>query len=129
MPRNTAAWFHASVQVVDKDFYVPRWLVHDALAIRYPADLPPIKFDVAVDAKRQILVLQPFLTARGAKLRETEYKACATRYPSFLRVRLDVIAEIFQVKSPARYPVMVSRKDAAIFVKMRKAQEPSPCIK
>lgn len=129
VPRNVAAWFKTHVQVVGNDFYFPRWLVHDALSVRYPSDLPEVKLDIAVDARRQILVVQPLVYTPGTKLRETEHRAFPSRYPNFLRVRLSIIREIFQVQPPARYPVTINRRDAAIFVKMRTAQEPSPCIR
>lgn len=129
VPRTVGAWFQTTVQVVGDFFHVPVWLVQDAMGTRYTADMPPVKFDVAVDPRRQLLILQPLPYVRGVALRPTEYRAVASKLPAFYRVKLATIREIFLVQPPARFTVVVNRKDAALIVKMKNPLEPSPCIK
>lgn len=129
VPRKVAGYFQAAVQVMPGgNFYVPVWLVQDAMGVRYTADLPPVKFDVAVDVRRQFLVLQPLPYSVRSALAKTEFKAVEMRKIPFVRVRLVTIAEIFQVEPPVRFPVLVARADGAIIVQMRKGMVSASCI-
>lgn len=130
VPRNVAGYFQTAVQVMPGGhFHIPVWLVQDAMGVRYAADLGPVKFDVAIDARRQLLVLQPYPYTKGAALMPTEYKAVPSKLAMFVRVRLTTVVEIFQVEPPARFPVLVARGDGAILVQMRKGLDSSPCIR
>lgn len=130
VPRKVAGYFQTAVQVMPGGyFHVPVWLVQDAMGLRYAKDLPTVKFDVAVDARRQLLVLQPLPWAKGGVLTDTEYKAGPSKLAGFLRVRLTTVMEIFQVQPPARFPVLVARMDGAILVRMRKGMVSSSCIR
>lgn len=129
VPRTVAAWFQTTVQFSGDYCHVPIWLVQDALGKRYAAELPLVKFDVAIDARRQLLIMQPLPHTRGGVLRKTEYRAVPSKLPAFMRVKLTTVREIFQVKPPARFGVVISRKDGALIIKMRNPLEPSPCLK
>lgn len=129
VPRTVAAWFQTSIQVSGDYFHIPVWLIQDAMGKRYAADLPAVKFDVAVDARRQLLILQPLAYTRGVTLRKTEFRAVPSKLPAFVRVKLATVREIFQIEPPARYPVVVSRKDEALIVRMRTPLDAAPCLK
>lgn len=129
VPSRVASWFQTSVQLSGDDFYVPVWLILDAMGVRYPAMLGPIKFDVAVDARNRKLVLAPLPHAPGMYLRETEHRVHTTRYKFFRRVRLRSIREIFQLGSPVRFPVAINREHAALIVNLRREGDAASCIR
>jgi len=121
VPNKGRAWFPTVVDLLDATFYVPMWMVQDCMDSREP--VPGVKFDVAVDARRRALVLNPLVYAPGTRLARTEFRARLCRKKTYLAVTLSTVVEIFQLRSPNRFAVTMNRKTNALIISLKECTE------
>ncbi len=125
VPARVPHFFTTLVNLSHGSFYIPMWLVQDCMDTREPVD--PIKFDVAIDARRQRLVLNPLVYAPGTRLARAEFRGYRCRLPQFYRLALPQVLEIFQLEGALCFPVTVHRASNALIVNLKAKKELEAC--